>query len=223
MGRLWRHNRNEGNESNLVKRASVIESPLFIALCPALEQVKSDVGSAYLASGYVYKNLRAMYRTQCYLNDLEAGYMEFPLAYRDALEWVYAEAPHEDESEQLSNLARDYENSQEGSFYAAILASNQTSKPLSDVDPRAALLTREGEMSQQVVLFKEEGKLFHGGDYNQRSDRDKSAVSLSRKLAKGRLDPEHQCLKAIVGEDIDYQEVGVCDARFTQAVQQFCE
>jgi len=219
MGRLWRHNRNEGNESNLVKRASVIVTPLFIALCPALEQVKSDVGSAYLASGYVYKDLRAMYRTQCYLNNLEASYLEFPLAYRDALEWVYAEAAHEDESEQLSNLARIYENAKEGSFYTAILASNQASKPLSDVDPRAALLTREGEMSQQVVLFKEEGKLFHGGDYHQRSDRDKSAVYLSQKLAKGRLDPEYHCRKAIVGKDIDYQQVGVCDARFTQAVQ----
>lgn len=223
MGRLWRHDRSEGNKSDLVERSSVIDTPLFIALCPKLEQVKSDVGSAYLASGYVYKNLRAMYRTQCYLNNLEAGYLKFPFAYRDALEWVYAEAPHKDESEQLLNLAKAYENALEGSFYTAILASNQASKPLSDVDPRAALLTREGEMTQQVVLFKEEGELFHGGDYNQRSDRDKSAVSLSRKLAKGLLDPEYYCLKAIVGEDIDYQQVGICDARFTQAMQQFCE
>jgi CRISPR-associated endonuclease/helicase Cas3 len=76
-------------------------------------------------------------------------------------------------------------------------------------------------MSRQVVLFKAEGKLFHGGDYNQRSDRDKSVVSLSPKLAKGHLDPEYQCLRAIVGKDIDYHQVGVYDVRFTQAVQNF--
>lgn len=223
MGRLWRHDRRSGNTGNLAKRSSVIKEPLFITLCPTLEQVASNFSNAYMASGYVYGNLRAMYRTQCYLTRLEPKYLEFPFAYRDALEWVYHQSPYEEESAQLLDLANEYENRQDGSFYAAILASNQTSTPLSDVDPRAALLTREGEMSQQLVLFKEPGKLFHGGDYDQQSDRDKSTVSLSRKLAKGLLDTEYHCLKAIIGKDVFYQQVGVYDERLIQAVPDFRE
>ena len=223
MGRLWRHDRSKGNENNLAHRAKVMEKPLFITLCPSFRQVQSDVTNVYLTSGYVYGNLRAMYRTQCYLHKYEDAYLEFPFTYRDALEWVYYDLPYENESEELSNLAKAYENGQEGSFYAAILASNQASAPLSDVDPRAALLTREGEMSQQVVLFKEVGKLLHGGSYDQRSDRDNSTVSLSPKLAKGLFDSEYHCLKAVIGKDINYQQVGVYDARLTQAVPHFCD
>ena len=221
MGRLWRHDRSEGNDNKLEKRSNATQAPLFITLCPELIQVKNCIGKAYLASGYVYGNLRAMYRTQRYLNDVQGGILEFPFAYRDALEWVYHDLPYENESHELADLASSYRNSQDGSFYAAILASNQASAPLSDVDPRAALLTREGEMSQQVVLFKANGDLYHGGKYDQQSDRDSSTVSLSPKLAKGRLDSEYYCLKAIVGKDINYQQVGVYDSRLNQEVPYF--
>jgi len=223
MGRLWRHDRTMGNTSALAKRSLAIPEPQFITLCPTLEQVTDNYSNAYLSSGYIYGNLRAMYRTQCYLTELEGRHLQFPFAYRDALEWVYHDLPYQDESPQLLALANEYENSQAESFYAAILASNQTATPLSDVDPRAALLTREGEMSQQVVLFNESGQLFHGGDYDQRFDRENSSVSLSRKLAKGVLDTEYYCLKAVVGKDVSYQKVGVFDERFTQAIPNFNE
>ena len=82
------------------------------------------------------------------------------------------------------------------------------SKPLNDVDPRCALLTREGEMSESVVLFKSNGELLYGGDYNEQEDREKSLISLAPKHSRGKRCQLYFCLKAVVGKDIQYSELG---------------
>lgn len=213
MGRLWRHDRS----SELAPRSNVIKEPLFVTLCPPIDEVEAKLSTIYGGSGYVYKDLRALYRTQKYL--VENHELSFPACYREAINRIHFSGSHEGESDALTACAEAFKNAQEGGFYAARTLSNQSSTPLKDVDPRCALLTREGEMSQSVVLFKGEN-LLHGGDYQNQSDRERSTVSLSRKLAKGKLDTDYHCLKATVGKDISYSSLGVFDSRLQQTLEQ---
>jgi len=208
MGRLWRHDR---HNNNLCPRTSTVTSPFFITLLPEekidgetnIQQVKQH----YQGSGFVYQNIRLLYRTQQYLNDKTQ--LIFPNCYRDAINFVHEELPYKKEPQVLTQVADDYALKADGSNYAARNLSKLQSKPLNDVDPRCALLTREGEMSISVVLFKQEGELYHGGNFNEQQDRELNTISLARKHAKGRKDDTYYCHKAIVGKDIIYNEMGV--------------
>lgn len=206
MGRLWRHKRTN-EQTELALRSKVIDSPLFITLVPSLSQVESDWKNGYSGSGFVYKNIRALYRTQQYLLHIDS--LIFPHCYRDAIDKIYQQEALQNEPKALAALAETYSNEQQGSFYNAKWISNFDSKPFTDVDPRSALLTREGELAQMVVLLNEQGQLLHGGDFNEQADREQSSVSLSKKLAKGSKDEKYFCLKAIVNKDINYSELGV--------------
>jgi CRISPR-associated endonuclease/helicase Cas3 len=196
MGRLWRHQR---INTPLAERATVIKHPLFITLCPDLAEVERNFATAYAGSGFVYKNIRVMYRTQKYL-DKNPQFL-LPQCYRKAINAIHYEQSYSNEPEQLVAIVDQFNNEQEGSYYAAKMKSNQNSRPLNDVDPRSALLTREGELSQSVVLFKSNGALLHGGNYAEQQDREKSTVSLSNKLTKGTKDPDNYCFKAIIGKE----------------------
>jgi len=213
MGRLWRHDRS-GVDVELSSRSKIIKHPLFITMCPDLEQVEANFSTAYEGSGYVYKNIRVLYRTQKYLE--KNTQLSFPLCYRMAINLIHYGDSYSDESSVLSEIVEKFNNEQEGSFYAAKMVSNQGSCPLNDVDPRSALLTREGELSQSVVLFKSDGVLLHGGNYAEQQDRERNTVSLSNKHAKGKKDTDNYCLNAVVGTDIFYSELGVFDDRLQQ-------
>lgn len=206
MGRLWRHDR---NNTELTTRSTAIKCPLFITLCPNLQEVEKSFTTAYAGSGFVYKNIRVLYRTQKYLEN--NSQFLFPDCYRAAINHIHHDEAYPDEPEELVQIVEKFNNEQEGSYYLAKRMSNQHSKPLNDIDPRSALLTREGELSQSVVLFTLDGNLLHGGDYKEQQDREKSTVSLSNKLAKGKKDPDNYCLKAVIGKDILYSELGVYD------------
>ena len=217
MGRLWRHDRTDEN-SELFIRTNVIKEPFFITLCPELLQVEANFLTAYAGSGYVYKNIRVLYRTQKYLQ--ANPQLVFPDCYRMAMNLIHCDESYGDEPAVLKEIVEKFNNEQEGSYYSAKMISNQSSRPLNDVDPRSALLTREGELSQAVVLFKSKGELWHGGDYAEQQDREKNTVSLSRKMAKGKKDDDFFCLKAMVGLDILYSKLGVFDERLQQDLQQ---
>jgi CRISPR-associated endonuclease/helicase Cas3 len=217
MGRLWRHDRTDEN-SELFTRTNVIKEPFFITLCPELLQVEANFLTAYAGSGYVYKNIRVLYRTQKYLQ--ANPQLVFPDCYRMAMNLIHCDESYGDEPAVLKEIVEKFNNEQEGSYYSAKMISNQSSRPLNDVDPRSALLTREGELSQAVVLFKSKGELWHGGDYAEQQDREKNTVSLSRKMAKGKKDDDFFCLKAMVGLDILYSKLGVFDERLQQDLQQ---
>lgn len=206
MGRLWRHDRSD-KQTELSARSSAITLPTFITLVPSLLQVESDWLKGYGGSGFVYKNIRALYRTQQYLQQTQL--LCFPTCYRQAIDHIYQDLPLDGEPVELEKIADDYRNEQDSSFYNAKWISNFSSKPVTDVDPRSALLTREGDLAQTVVLLNKAEELFHGGNFNEQSDRDQSSVSLSKKLAKGRKDETHYCLKAIVNQDINYGDLGV--------------
>jgi CRISPR-associated endonuclease/helicase Cas3 len=217
MGRLWRHDRTDEN-SELFPRTNMIKEPLFITLCPELLQVEASFLTAYASSGYVYKNIRVLYRTEKYLQ--ANPQLVFPDCYRMAINLIHCDESYGDEPAVLKEIVEKFNNEQEGSYYSAKMISNQSSRPLNDVDPRSALLTREGELSQAVVLFKSKGELWHGGDYAEQQDREKNTVSLSRKMAKGKKDDDFFCLKAMVGLDILYSKLGVFDERLQQDLQQ---
>jgi len=207
MGRLWRHDRAQGD---LHPRTSAITSPRFITLLPD-ETITQDTSVAelkqhYQGSGFVYQNTRLLYRTEQYLSQRTA--LSFPDCYRVAINFVHEEVAYPQEPASLREVNDDYALKAEGSNYAARSLSKLQSKPLNDIDPRCALLTREGEMSVSVVLFNQEGGLHHGGDFNEQQDRELNTVSLARKHAKGKKDDTYYCHKAIVGTDITYNEMG---------------
>ena len=192
---------------------------MFIILCPDLIHVENNWQQGYGGSGFIYKDIRALYRTQRYLQ-LKTQ-LNFPICYRQAINKVYDMNNHFDEPDELEIIHQKYLNEQEGSFYNAKWISNSHSRPLTDIDPRSALLTREGELAQSVVLFKSNGKLLHGGDFNEQYDREKSSVSLSKKLAKGIQDEQYYCLKATQNEDINYSHLGVFDQQLVDDIEAF--
>ena len=202
MGRLWRHDR---INTSLHSRSDRIKQPIFITLMP--NQPVNRWSDHYQGSGFVYRNIRVLYRTEQYLKQREI--LTFPSCYRDAIEYVHAEQAYSGEPVELANLYEKYQLEQDGSAYTAKMYSVLDSKPLSDVDPRCALLTREGEMTATVVLVNEKDELHHGGDYNEQQDRERSTVSIAKKHAKGKQDTDFYCIKAIVNKDIVYGDLGV--------------
>jgi CRISPR-associated endonuclease/helicase Cas3 len=202
MGRLWRHER---EDTELASRTKSVGHPLFITLVPS-ESV-TNWKDHYQGSGFVYKNIRVLYRTVKFLAHKSA--LEFPGCYREAISYVHHLDAYSDEPVELSKLFDRYVLEQEGSLYVARMNSNLDSKPLNDVDPRCALLTREGEMSATVVILHENGELFHGGDINDQKDRERSTVSIAKKHAKGIKDDDLFYIKSILGKDINYTDLGV--------------
>jgi len=203
MGRLWRHDR---INSSLCVRSDRIKQPTFITLLP--NQPTGNWNNHYQGSGYVYRNIRVLYRTEQYLECPEK-ILTFPDCYRDAIEFVHAEQAYPDEPSELIDLYEKYQIEQDGSTYSAKMYSVLDSKPLNDVDPRCALLTREGEMTATVVLVNEQGELLHGGEYKEQQDRERSTISIAKKHAKGKFDTDFYCIKAVVNKDIIYGELGV--------------
>lgn len=206
MGRLWRHDR---CNTALEPRATIINEPLFITLAPSLDVASSGWEHHYKGSGYVYRNIRLLYRTQRFLQSHDK--LSFPDCYRGTIDYVHNDTAYDEEPEKLTVLVEKYHQEQEGALYAARQNSNLDSKPLADIDPRCAMLTRDGEMSLSVVLTKSDGALLHGGSFQDLEDRDRSTVSLSRKLAKGKRDNDNYCLVAVINEDVMYSELGVTE------------
>ncbi|KMT64541.1 CRISPR-associated helicase/endonuclease Cas3 [Catenovulum maritimum] len=203
MGRLWRHDR---INTELPARSGVITQPTFITLLPR-NPVK-NWKNHYLGSGYVYRNTRVLYRTEQYLQKQEHEGLVFPACYREAIEYVHGEQAYVNEPAELAGLYEVYQQEQDGSAYTAKMYSVLDSKPLNDVDPRCAMLTREGEMTVTVVILDEQGNLFHGGNYNEQQDRERSTISIAKKHAKGNQDTNLYCIKAVINKDIIYNELG---------------
>jgi CRISPR-associated endonuclease/helicase Cas3 len=205
MGRLWRHDRTEG--SGLHLRTSNITKPVFITIVPSMKKALGDYKLGYCGTGFVYTNVRHLIRTQQYITSHTE--LRFPDCYREAIELIHCVDAYENEPDSLTEYSDIYKEQQRSKYYESIKLCNSNSIPLSDVDPRSALLTRDGEMSLRVVLLDDRGELFNGGLYKDDLKRDLSTVSLSRKNVCGVLDEDNICYKAIVGKDISYSELGV--------------
>ena len=206
MGRLWRHER---QNTELSPRSDSVKEPLFITLYPHAPDesyTEQQWKLHYQNSGFVYKNTRLLYRTEQFLSERDR--IHFPACYREGIDFVHNESPYKHEPEALTALAENYGLSEEGNNHTARMISQLQSKPLNDVDPRCALLTRDGEMGEPVVLFNTSGSLLNGGDYQEQADRDNSTLSLAKKYVKGKKDPDNFCTKVVVGKDVIYNHMG---------------
>lgn len=134
MGRLHRHQRS---------RPSGFELPRCVVIVPEQEQ-------KYGGSQYVYKNSRALWRTEQLVRNNNS--VIFPEAYRDWLERVYQSNPWPDEPEAVTAAYQNYlEKVQEVAKMAAKLMTKLKTEPLSDESDKATTLTRDGEMSLIVL------------------------------------------------------------------------
>nr|WP_306663315.1 CRISPR-associated helicase/endonuclease Cas3 [Saccharophagus degradans] len=203
MGRLWRHDRD--SDKNLAKRTEIVKHPKFFTLCPAVLPT-SNFEHVFNATGYVYKDIKALFRTLKIIQETSVFF--FPDNYRTAIEYVHGSEIPDEEPDQLKIIDERYQNESYASLCNARKISNQYAIPLNDTDSRAALLTREGEISKPAILINDNGDLLHGGSMDNPIDRDMSTVLLSRKWAKGKWSDDFNALIAKVNVDVAYSGIG---------------
>lgn len=134
LGRLHRHERTrpEGHETPRVT-------------------VLTHNGDGYGLHKLIYGNTRLLWRTEELLR--EHGEISFPGAYRKWIEDVYSEEPWPSEPEEIIRDAERFEEEKLASRYNARNLVESAVTPLPDTDDSAAALTRDGEMSLNVLLF----------------------------------------------------------------------
>lgn len=142
LGRLHRHKR-ERPDGFHEPRCTVVTLPLDTL----------DYGY----HGYVYQNHRTLWRTQQKLQN--CPFISFPAAYRDWIEEVYQEEHWEDEPPAIQESSENYSLEQDGRRYAALLNASVDAVPFQDTDSNISALTRDGEMSLNVIpIIVQNGK-----------------------------------------------------------------
>ena len=103
----------------------------------------------------IYGNSRVLWRTQQCLQQAEReteAKISFPAAYRDWIEAVYSEEPWPDEPEWVLKSYEAYEKDRYASQMTARQLISSSMNELSDNDGNVAALTRDGEMSLNLIL-----------------------------------------------------------------------
>ena len=150
MGRLHRHEKNERPEKNKKPLCTVVMHKSINTTTP--ETMKESYG----LHGLIYKNIRALWRTQQLLQQHTS--VRFPDAYRNWIERVYQQAAWENEPESLSKLFEDYKMDQFASKYVS-KGLTQENTYFRDTEGNAASLTREGEMNLSIIpVIEQNGK-----------------------------------------------------------------
>ncbi len=147
LGRLHRHERDES------ERPLNFRTPQCVVIVPEHE---GDYGY----SQKVYKNVRALWRTQQLVSINTC--VIFPEAYRDWIERVYQEEPSQDE---LPAMTAAYEKYQQDYYFPKKYTANAMvelrTECLFDEDNRVTSLTRDGEMSLTVLpVIEQHGKIY---------------------------------------------------------------
>ncbi|MBF6649272.1 CRISPR-associated helicase/endonuclease Cas3 [Methylobacter sp. BlB1] len=139
MGRLHRHRRG---------RPEGFADPVCTVLLPTEDD--------YELHELIYGNSRVLWRTQqCLLQaerETEAR-VSFPAAYRNWIESVYSEESWPDEPEWVLKSYEAYEKDRYASQMTARQLINSSMNELSDNDSNVAALTRDGEMSLNLIPF----------------------------------------------------------------------
>ncbi len=139
MGRLHRHAKNQTG------RPVGFTEPVCTVLLP--ENIDYDLHAV------VYGNSRVLWRTQQLLEQAERendAQITFPGVYRDWIEKVYGENPWDDEPELISKNYEKFDLDCNASRYNA-LRNLRMNPGLDDNDANVAVLTRDGEMSLNVL------------------------------------------------------------------------
>jgi CRISPR-associated endonuclease/helicase Cas3 len=149
MGRLHRHQK-ERPEMNKKPLCTVVMQKTIDLTTP--ETMKESYG----LHGLIYKNIRALWRTQQLLQQHTC--IIFPKAYRDWIECVYQQDAWQDESESLAILFEEYQMEQVVSKYVS-KELTLVNTYFSDTEGNASSLTREGEMNLSVIpVMEQNGK-----------------------------------------------------------------
>jgi len=148
IGRLHRHKK-ERPEMNKKPLCTVVMQKTINLATP--ETMKESYG----LHGLIYKNIRALWRTQQLLQQHTC--ISFPIAYRDWIERVYQQDTRQDESESLVKLFEEYQMDQFASKYVS-KGLTQENTYFRDTEGNAASLTREGEMNLSVIPMVEQNE-----------------------------------------------------------------
>jgi len=140
LGRLHRHNR---------PRPAGFEEPRCSVLIP------DDDDYGY--HGLIYGNTRVLWRTAQKLIRAE-GKIVFPDAYREWIEKVYQEDEWGDEPEAVLKSFAEFQKDAEGAFHAARMMMRGDISEIEDSDSKVSTLTRDGEMSLNVLPVIETSK-----------------------------------------------------------------
>lgn len=146
MGRLHRHAKNSSG------RPAEFSKPLCTVLLP--------VTIDYDLHAVIYGNSRVLWRTQQLLEQakLKGGSkLTFPDVYRDWIEQVYDEDAWENEPESVRNSYEQFDKESQASRYSA-LSTLRKNPGLDDNDANVAALTRDGEMSLNVLPMYLDGQ-----------------------------------------------------------------
>ncbi len=138
MGRLHRH------ATNNALRPLQFAQPICTVLLP--------IEDNYELHELIYGNSRVLWRTQQFLQQAPESQVSFPAAYRDWIEPVYDEDTWLDEPECVQKSYQQFLTDRDSSRYNAL--SNVKRNPnLDDNDSNVSVLTRDGEMSLNLVPF----------------------------------------------------------------------
>jgi CRISPR-associated endonuclease/helicase Cas3 len=140
LGRLYRH--------KLVRPPGFEDIPRCKVFVPS--------GEGYGHHSAIYGDERVLWRTQKLLEKSES--LEFPYAYRALIKAVYDEKTWQDEPEKITAAHKEYIEKEEGNRVAAMGLALSDATPFADTDGNASKLTRDGEMSLNVVPVLLEGK-----------------------------------------------------------------
>lgn len=141
MGRLHRHAKNQG------VRPIEFSEPVCTVLLP--ENIDYDLHAA------IYGNSRVLWRTQQLLEQaaIESGSrLTFPNVYRSWIEAVYGEEAWSEEPDTVSKSYEAHKDLCDVSYMSAKQLIRSSMQELSDNDSTVAALTRDGEMSLNVLL-----------------------------------------------------------------------
>lgn len=160
-GRLHRHPK---------QRLPGFEKPLCTVLLPS-----SD---SYLPHSFIYENIRVLWRTEQKLK--QTTQVTFPEAYRDWIESVYQEEPWPNESEVMTEAFHKHTQEEFKNRSKARTLANSETKPWQDTEAKASILTRDGEMSLNVIPCIQQGQdswsLTQSRNLNQLHDFEKDEI-----------------------------------------------
>ena len=137
MGRMHRHLREW--------RPAGFTEPLCTVLLPA----ENDFGK----HGAVYQNAKAMWRTWQKLLALQGQPVSFPAAYREWIEQVYAEADDMLPAWIVERMEK-FEGKELEARSKARQQLRSAAYPVADTDESVLALTRDGEMSRSVLMYR---------------------------------------------------------------------